>query len=98
MLISSFGLYFRIKVQTKRMGLSNEDLEPPADDPEFKPDEEKGSTSKGEKRKPFNELGSEMKKLRMKPLDDHVKGEICLKVKFPSVSTLITFEFSRKIT
>ena len=97
MLISSFGLYFRIKVQTKRMGLSNEDLEPPADDPEFKPDEEKGSTSK-EKRKSFSELGPEMKKLRMKPLDDHVKGEICLKVKFPLVSTLITFEFSRKIT
>ena len=55
----------------KRVGLTSEDLEPPADDPEYEPDE--GSTSKGEKRKSFKELGPEMKKLRIKPLLENVE-------------------------
>ena len=55
------------------MGLTNEDLEPPANDPEYVPDEAEPSTSKGEKRKSFAELGPEMKKLRMRPLQEHVK-------------------------
>ena len=71
MLITSSGSYFRIKLQIQRMGLTSEDLEPPADDPEYEPDE--GSTSKGEKRKSFKELGPEMKKLRIKPLLENVE-------------------------
>ena len=63
--------HFRIQEQIRRAGLSNDDLEPAENDPEYNPDDEQ--TRKGEKRKHFDELGPEMKKLRMKPLQKHVE-------------------------
>ena len=47
----------------KKMGLTNEDIEPPKNDSEYKPEEEKKKDSKAEKRKHFHALGPQMKKI-----------------------------------
>ena len=57
----------------KRAGITNEDIEPTEKDEEYVPDEEKAGSSKGQKRKSFRALGPKMKKLRLKPILDHVK-------------------------
>ena len=57
----------------KRAGITSEDIEPTEKDEEYIPDEEMAGTSKGQKRKSFRALGPKMKKLRLKPLIDHVK-------------------------
>ena len=57
----------------KRAGITSEDIEPTEKDEEYIPDEEKAGTSKGQKRKSFRALGPKMKKLRLKPILDHVK-------------------------
>ena len=64
-------MIFRIQEQIRRLGLSNDDLEPVGNDPEYLPEEP--TTSKGEKRKSFEALGNKMKKKRMEPLTQHVR-------------------------
>ena len=64
-------IFCRIQTQIRRLGLTNEDLEPPENDQEYIPEEP--NTSKGEKRKHFEALGNKAKKNRLEPLLEHVR-------------------------
>ena len=56
----------------KKMGLTSDDIEPPKNDPEYSPEEEKKKDSKAEKRKHFHALGPQRKKMRLQPILDQI--------------------------